>query len=709
MGAVENFFTSVLPGRRARAVEETAGYEEPPPPPEPAAPNWGIAPEYLGSAYNANDIYFGERARDLDYRGAFFYGRIHDKKAYDMNGAILSAPPKGFPGAQGFLAQQSDNRWIPIAQRRPNAPYRIARTIVKAFTGMLLGQQRWPAIRSDDEKTQAWCEAVVKVANIRNRFTRGRNMAGACGTVGFSWAFRNGKPLVRVHSGRFCTVLEWEDPDEGVPRHVTELYRSFATRQTEDGPERYEVWVRRDWTPEADIVFKPVEALPNNPDVWVIDEERSHPHGDGECHFVWVTNVPDDEDPAAVDGQPDYAELYEQMETLDGSNSVLVRGVTLNLDPTLVVRTEDPREVKVVKKGSDNAIVVSQQGDAKYLTLESGVVDSGEKLVTMQRRQILEVAQCVVADPNEVAAAGTSSLTMKLVYAPMIGATELIREPFGAGLVRLLEQMHRSCKRLMTGGGIEPPAPAVDPAAIDDADSQVFEHEDLAPNEQEPEQGPVVYYLDLPRRIVTEDVLDENGTPTGEKRTIEVEQEPGNGKIDLEWGEYFPPTADDKQKTLQTMSTSAGGKSVLSQHTAVEITAGILNKDATQEWERVSEEAKRQRFEMPGPGGEVAAETELPDGETPLEPPAPDDVPEPAPPPRAPEPTEPLTVQEAAMNGAQVSSLLEVVMKVATDEVPLPSAIEILVVAFNMDRETARRILSPVDEQNGPPVAPREA
>lgn len=676
MGAVENFFTRVLPGRGRPEPELVEEQEEVRPAPSPNA--WGLSAEHLTASYDANEIYFGERAKELDYRGSFFYCRQHDQKPFDMNGTPLAQGPRPFPGSQKFLASTGDPRFVPISMRRPNAPYRLSRVIVKAFTGMLFGQNRWPQIRSDDPDTQAFCEAVIKAANIRNRFTRARNIAGACGTAGLSWLFRDGRPVVRVHGGRYIQVLEWEDPDEQVPRHVTELYRSVATRATKDGPQRYEVWCRRDWTPVADVVFKPVEVTPDNPVEWIVDEDRSYAHDDGECHFIWLTNQPDDEDPSAVDGQPDYAETYEQLDVIDGSNSTFVQGVARNLDPTLHVGRENPEDIKTIRKGSDNAIVTGPTGVVKYVTIPGDVVDSGEKLVGMQRGQVLETAQCVVTDPDKAAAAGTSSLTMKLVYAPMIGATDLLREPFGAGLVRLLEQMQRSAARVM-GPREGDEGSNGEPEQSPDG-SQQFEHGELPPEEQEPER--VNFYLNLPPRVVAEPVLRADGTPTGGVEKKVVEQHPGAGKIELEWGDYFPPTSDDKQKNLTTLSTAVGGKPIVSQRTAVETTAQVLNKDATEEWQRVNDETNRSRLELPDTGGGDVIDEEIDDQETP--PPAPT-TPE--------SPPEPEDIQKTALNGAQISSLVEVVAQIAKGEIPRESGVEILAVALNITREEANAII----------------
>lgn len=698
---MRNFFTEILSGGPPPAAAEREQDDEAPA--APATPKWGLKPEHVTGAYDARDIFEGDRASDLQFRGDFYFARLHDRKAFDMNGVPIggaSSTKPGFPGAQGFLAQTGSPQFVPISQRRPNAPYRLSRTIVKAFTGMIFGVNRWPQIRSDDPKTQAFCEAIVKATNLRNRMVRGRNIAGACGTAGFDWQFRAGRPVVHVRSGRFCRTLEWEDQDEFLPRHVTMLYQTFAVRDTKDGPQRFQVWRRLDWTTEADVVFKPVEVTPGNPEAWVVDEERSYEHGDGECHFVWMPNFPDDEDPTAEDGQPDYAELYESLETLDGSNSTLVQGVNKNLDPTLVVKRENPEQVKAIRKGSENAIVVDPTGGAEYLTLGGDVANTGEKVVTLLRRQILEVAQCIVADPNEVAGAGTSSLTMKLVYAPMIGASDLLREPGGTALVRLLEQMQRSAKRVMAPAGDElQPVPKHEsiPEETSPEDSQFFDESELEAGDQEPVV--VQYFLQLPPRVISEDVLDADGKPTGETRESKVEQEPGDGKIELEWGEYFPPTSDDKQKTMTTMSTSTGGRAVISQQTAVEVTAALLNKDSTQEWQRLRDEEADRRFDPGDAGGSVDAPDAPPTG----------DVPEQATT-DADSAVDPENVQETVFNGAQVASLVEIITSVVAKKLPRDAALGIIQLAFNVSLETAALVMGSAGDDasttEASPVAP---
>jgi hypothetical protein len=200
------------------------------------------------------------------------------------------------------------------------------------------------------------------------------------------------------------------------------------------------------------------------------------------------------------------------------------------------------------------------------------------------------VNECVLTDPDKVAAAGTSSVALKVVYAPMIGKSDLMRESYGDGIQRVLNGIARAVRRWT-------PNPEAE------TDEERYVHEPVAGETDGEEQlEPVEYGLKLRPRIE----IDDEGNRT------EIPRHPGRGSIELEWGPYFKPTADDHQKDAQAAGTAAGGKPVMSQQTAVEIVAQSYDRDGAEEWRRVRQEAQEQATlegEMfPGTGGEVDGE-----------------------------------------------------------------------------------------------------
>lgn len=525
-----------------------------------------------------------DRFRVLDRKQSYFDCTNHDAKTYDFDGRPIPAGP---PLSQSLLSSiDSMPFYVPIKMRRPSAPYRLAKAIVWAFTNLLFGETRWPDFVASDEKSRDFVAALCEEASLHLRMIEARNLGGSVGTVCLSWCFENGKPRVEVHNAKNVHVSDWEDRSEHVARVATEVYRYFDDVWDEEkhAVVRKSFWYRRDWTPTQDIFYLPVDAKDDRDPSWTIDETRTVTHNDGFCHLHWIQNTPCTED---VDGSPDYDGQYEQLEELDALNSVLTRGTKLNLDPTLVLTLDPEMVARGVKKGSDNALVVGEEGDAKYLEIAGSSVDAGLKVIENLRKQIVEVCQCVLADPDKIAASGTSSVALKMMFASMIARVDVLRGQYGKAIRRILEQM------LLT--------------------ARARWGETVITTDEEGNEVESELVIDLPPKQISEPVLGDDGEDTGETETREEEHEPGEAtEIGLQWGPYFQPTADDTQKALASFGTAAGGKPILDQQTAVELAAALLGRDPAELWRRMkgqnetdkaAADAQAAMFTVPGLGG----------------------------------------------------------------------------------------------------------
>lgn len=541
------------------------------------------------------------RVKMLSRRESYFKSTHHDHKVFDFEGRMI---PPGPPLSQPLLsAAEQFSHFIPLRFRRPCAPYRLGRVIVNSFTSLLFGRGRWPTVRvHGDPKSEDYAQQLAKEARLRTTMIRARAVGGSVGTVGLSWRFFEGKPRVQVHNGKQLIVHEWADREALIPAHVTECY-TFAEEVWNPKKKRMETewyWHRQDWTQSADIIFRPVLYERDKDPQFGINEEETVQHNDGVCHFVWIQNLPDS-DETMIDGQPDYAELYEELEEIDIIKSVVTRGAKLNLDPTLILKM-DPDIVGRfgIKKGSDNAIMVGEKGDAHYMELAGTGIAAGIDLFMKMRDGILEGAQCVIPDPNEVAAAGTSSVALKMIFASMIAKTDIMREQYGEGIERLLTDMHAVAKARETTIVAVP--------VYDDDNNIVGEEEEL-------------HVVTLEPRILKEIVLDPDTEEELEEVSI-VEREPGEGgEVELDWGEYFNPTADDKMKAVQTLQLATIAK-IISQESATEEVARMFLRDRRLEAARLAREAEgddEDEAEMfPGMGGEVGSQGELPAGAAPM-------------------------------------------------------------------------------------------
>ena len=559
--------------------------------------------EPTGKVFTARAFIDSARYRELDRKQQYFDCTQHNSRAFDFDGRVLMANTTELSFTQPTLSSEKASWYVPLRMRRPSAPYRLTRAIVNAFTNFVFGEGRFPQIRvPGDEDSQDFVQTSAKVGHLPLKMIETRNLGGAVGTVGMSWSFVEGRPRFRAHNGKNLYVHDWEDREALIPGHVTECYQ--VTNEEWDPRKKAVVkvpyWYRRDWTSNSEIVFKLVRVEPDEEPDWeaAVDVKRSVAHGDRDPHFVWIQNRPTQD----IDGSPDCEGQFESLDEIDTLLSVVVRGAKLNLDPTLVIK-EDKLFVQRmgIKKGSDNALVVDKDGDAKYLELAGSSIKAGIDLFNEFRKTILEAVECVIPDPDQIAAQGQSAAAQKMVFSRMISKGGVIQEQYGTGIERLLEPL-----LFVAQARVAMPVSMFDESGKEVQVNQSF---------------------DLPTRYEPAPVMGDDGQPTGEQRQVPHERHPGEGEgVELEWPPRFPPTPLDQQQVVGTATAAAGvGVPVMSQQTAVEIVMGAFNRDANQEWSRVQADAKKQKQEQDqamqdsqqAAGGAVQSQHSMPPGAKP--------------------------------------------------------------------------------------------
>lgn len=553
-----------------------------------------------GDQFRPRTIFHGDRFVELEAKEATYLCTRHDRKMYDFDGRVIS--PRS---VQPLISSEKSPIYIPLNQRRPSAPIRLGKTIVDAYTSLIFGENRYPAIKVEgDDNAQDFAQTCSRVGGLPMAMIRARSLGGAMGTVGISWCFHDGVPRFEVHNAKNLYVHSWIDRVMLLPRHVTEVYLFYRVVWDGKGFNKKQFWFRRDWTPDADFVFRDVPYERDRDPFWEIDEEKSSRHGESVVHFEWVQNLPTDE----IDGAADYDGLYDQLDQLDVLSSVVTRGAIINLDPTLLLKM-DPDQINRtgVRKGSDNALIVGESGDASYMELTGNSIEAGIKLMSEIRRSILETAQCVVADPNEVAAQGTSSVALKMMYAPMLARGDVLREQYATPVRRMLQRMTEVARARLAE-----PIEAVDPQTNETAPAKFTIA--LPPKiveAEEPELEPVIDPMTGQQAM---DPMTGQPTmqPTGAMLIMmqPVARDPGvGGEVTVVWPPYFPPTFDDQSKLVGAMQIATGGKAFVSTETATDVVSMSLGIDPAEERRRLQAEAEKGQSTtagmFPGIGGQV--------------------------------------------------------------------------------------------------------
>jgi hypothetical protein len=337
---------------------------------------------------------------------------------------------------------------MPLSMRRPTAPFHLVRAVVNRFTGLLFSAKKHPSVKHRNPAVQAWIEGVIASCRMWIRFAHGRMFGGGQGTAVMTFAFQGGRPVVEVHDPRWCTPTFINRSSGEVS--ALEIRYMFPTEQYGGDGILREVWFwyRRIIDQTSDVVFVPAPVGEGDEPVW--QAQTRVDHGLGEFPGVWIRNTLTDQQ----DGDPDCLGEYDTQEAIDRLLSQADQAAVENLDPTLLIES-DQLKLASLKKGSRNAIQVEKGAGATYLEIVGAGIEAGLKMVEVHRRNFLEVVQCVL-DAEQTAGPMTAT-EVERRYSSMHERGDLFREQYGEqGVKPLLAKMIRAAIKVRTSGPTDP-------------------------------------------------------------------------------------------------------------------------------------------------------------------------------------------------------------------------------------------------------------
>jgi hypothetical protein len=497
------------------------------------------------------------RFRQLDRYEAFYATNQYAHIPYDWWGqsadqmetvSASTQVPQGF--TQPAVA-------LNVRQKRPTAPYHLAKAVVDRFTGLVFGESRKPEVEvQGDPATDDFLKACMEQMRWWPKWREARTMGGATGGALVTWHLNNGSFQMLVHNPKHVQML-WQDRRNLVPLGALIMYsypKEVLTRDQKTGEVVSQVvdyLYRRIITTQDDTVYEEVPLVAGGKLEWV--EQSKGVHGLGMFPGVWIQNKPVTE---CEDGEADCHGLWQTFDTIDRLISQMNKAVLLNLDPTLVVKI-DPKvyaQQGGIRKGSDAALFVGEAGGANYIEITATGVEAGHKLIERLVKNCMDVSRCILLDPAAISGAAQSAKAIEYIYAPMLECADDLRAQWGdTGIIpglRIVEAMARK----FHGAKVDLP---------------------------EGKKG--ILQINIPR--------GQNG---------QVRKLGPGGWIVLKWGTYFTPSAQDEQVRVQTTTAALSGK-LIDHATAVRQTAPIFGvKDADTMLVTIEEESKKEMDQMMG-------------------------------------------------------------------------------------------------------------
>ena len=390
------------------------------------------------------------RQQDLNFVWAYYCAEQYDACKVGWNGREIpdnlehdsisrsGVVPPGFYNAGAFDE-------MPLEFRKPRAPYHAVRVVVNRFTALLFSERRKPKIEvANDPDAQTFIENLAKVSRLWVRMAQARRYGGGMGSVGATFRFSQGTPVIEVHDPRWCTPI-FKDRATGELASLEIRYMYPEEMRDEKGVlQEVWLWYRRTIDEFEDVTYKPEYVGDGEEPIW--ESQDVIAHGLGEFPGVWIRNTETD----AVDGEPDCHGVFDTSDEIDMLVSQGSQGALENSDPTLHI-ADDSESEGAMRKGSRNAIKTGSGGSIKYVEMTGAGVESAMKVAEKLRRDLLEVVQCIL-DNDQISGPAMTATEIERRQESMFDRADTFREQYGqTGAKPLLEKLVRAVAKLASG------------------------------------------------------------------------------------------------------------------------------------------------------------------------------------------------------------------------------------------------------------------
>ena len=385
------------------------------------------------------------RQQKLDWLWSWYATTIYDAYMWDWNGRknldpimrdhVVSAafiPPGFYDGGQTN----------PLKLRRPDTPTGLAKLIVDRYTSLLFTHRSSPRIVSPgDPDTEDYVAALVEECKLWSHMDRARTYGGAMGSIAVGFKFVEGTPVIELHDPRFARA----EFAVGGEHEVIRLEKRYVYSQEDFDAETGEwstqaVWYRRVIDANSDTLYAPELVADGTEPNWKPLQVVTH--GLGFCPVVWIQNLPSE---SSVDGTPDAHGCYDLIKAYDMMLSQANKGTLANLDPTLVLITNNP--LTGLLKGSDNAIQLPVGSEGKYLEMTGAATTVALNLAKAYRDQVFELAEVVLTGSDEAKSQTATEVERK--FAAMLSKSDRHRVQYGdRGALKLVRMMLKAVRKL---------------------------------------------------------------------------------------------------------------------------------------------------------------------------------------------------------------------------------------------------------------------
>jgi hypothetical protein len=326
--------------------------------------------------------------------------------------------------------RSAGGEYIPLRNRRPSVRYALCRVVVEDSVSLLFSEGHFPTIDCNDQNATTLLADVVKETRL-NQVMIEAALRGAIGSVAVVLRLLRGRIFFDVLDTIYLTP-SWDPEAPDMLLSVTERYKVAGTLLQVSGYDipdpDIDYWFMRRWDTQDELWFIPTPVTDLSEPV--LDQTRSVHHGLGFVPVVWIRNLPgpsSSNDPN--DGACTFRSAIETQIEIDYQLSQVGRGLKYSSDPTLLIKEPATTDSEIVK-GAGNALVVSQNGDAKLLEIGGTASAAVIEYVRVLREMALESVHGNRASADRLTAA-QSGRALELMNQGLIWLADNLRISYG--------------------------------------------------------------------------------------------------------------------------------------------------------------------------------------------------------------------------------------------------------------------------------------
>lgn len=541
---------------------------------------------------------------------------------------------------------------VPLRERAPAIQSMLPRTVGRRLVALVLGDRTFPSVTverasfgvslsgDEAEALSALAQDIIVRGALRQRMRAlmesGLKSGSACAIV----SILAGRPHVAIEPAKHCyPTLD----DAGRVSRLVVTYKTTIGRDGEFG------WYRREIGDGRDRVYEVQPCDPRQPPDWSsarVVRETAIPF----VPVVWVRNLAEaEEETRGVDGHALIEGLEAEVFGLDMELSQLWRNALYNGDPQMVQVGVDSAPKMDAPQGRLAAAAEWASGWMERLASPSGPAAKkgpGQiwKMPQGGDAKMLEStgagAQIIRGAIEEIRRVITDALGVVLADPQTLGRGDLSAKALEIMLGPMLDTA--SVLRVEYGAAL---------VSILDAVLRLCADPTIARGVYLPTLAPAMPVLARLYAAREDDAAAWLGAP-----------------LSLRWPDMVEPSWSDVTAAVDAAQKATGGRPVLSQRAALRLIAPVVGvEDLDEEAADVSREAGADAETMRATMGALS----------------PDPVPTDA------------SVQDTALNGAQVDAMVSLAEKVALGAIPLETAVRIAVRAFQLSEPEAREMFAP--------------